>query len=175
MDTDKIKRLVAEAFCRYRGINPNTLEPGDVYGVDGYMRNGDPAHFIWREYTDHRAVDELVYALKQMLSPRKVTGDELKVALTPQQIRLSSFQTDVLQHLFEDEKREFYSSLNSIAVNLQCEKNRVRLACRALKRKGLAKQVPFHDDEGFIRGSGYGITPAGVAYAERQGWKGGDE
>ncbi|MGV1944840.1 MULTISPECIES: hypothetical protein [unclassified Agrobacterium] len=90
-------------------------------------------------------------------------------------IRLSSFQTDVLQHLFEDEKRELYSSLNSIAINLQCEKNRVRLACRALKRKGLAKQVPFHDDEGFIRGSGYGITPAGIAYGEARGWKGADE
>lgn len=88
-------------------------------------------------------------------------------------IRLSSFQRDVLQHLFEDEKREFYSSLNNIAVNLQREKNRVRLACRALKRKGFAKQVPFHDDEGFIRGSGYGITPAGIAYGEKQGWKGG--
>lgn len=104
--------------------------------------------------------------------------DRLSVKITPMSgdgIRLSSFQRDVLQHLFEDEKREFYSSLNNIAVNLQCEKNRVRLACRALKRKGLAKQVPFHDDEGFIRGSGYGITPAGIAYAEKQGWKGGEE
>ncbi|QTG12416.1 hypothetical protein G6M86_03775 [Agrobacterium tumefaciens] len=103
--------------------------------------------------------------------------DRLSVEIMPApvaQIRLSSFQSDVLQHLFEDEKGELYSSLNNIAVNLQCEKNRVRLACRALKRKGLAKQVPFHDDEGFIRGSGYGITPAGIAYAENQGWKGGD-
>lgn len=99
----------------------------------------------------------------------------LKPAARETPIRLSSFQRDVLQHLFEDEKRELYSSLHNIAVNLQCEKNRVRLACRALKRKGLAKQVPFHDDEGFIRGSGYGITPAGIAYAEKQGWKGGDE
>lgn len=99
----------------------------------------------------------------------------LKPAAQETTIRLSSFQTEVLQHLFEDEKREFYSSLNSIAVNLQCEKNRVRLACRALKRKGLAKQVPFHDGEGFIRGSGYGITPAGVAYGDARGWKGADE
>jgi hypothetical protein len=169
MDEDKIKRLAAEAFCRYRGIDPVALEPGDAYGIDGYMRNGDPAHFIWREYANHRAVDELVYALKQMISPAKVTADEMKA------VRLSSFQRDVLQHLFEDEKREYYSSLNNIAINLQCEKNRVRLACRSLKRKGLAKQVPFHDDEGFIRGSGYGITPAGIAYAENQGWKGGEE
>ncbi|NSZ63420.1 hypothetical protein G6L16_008720 [Agrobacterium tumefaciens] len=104
--------------------------------------------------------------------------DRLSVEIMPTPagtIRLSSFQSDVLQHLFEDEKRELYSSLNSIAVNLQCEKNRVRLACRALKRKGLAKQVPFHDDEGFIRGSGYGITPAGIAYGDARAWKGGDE
>ena len=169
MDENKIKRLCAEAFCRYRGINPNALEPGDVYGIDRYMRNGDPAHFMWREYADYRAVDELVYALKQMISPTKVTSEELA-----RPIRLIPFHRDVLQHLFEDEKREWYSSLNSIAVNLQCDKNKVRLACRALKRKGLAKQVAFHDDNGFIRGSGYGITPAGIAYGEKQGWKGGD-
>lgn len=119
-------------------------------------------------------VTNLVEAIERSFT-QSLTGEELNAILPPKLIRLSSFQTDVLQHLFEDEKREFYSSLNSIAVNLQCEKNRVRLACRALKRKGLAKQVPFHDDEGFIRGSGYGITPAGIAYGDKQGWKGVDE
>ncbi len=168
MDDNQIKRLCAEAFCRYRGIDPNALEPGDVYGVDGYMRNGDPAHFMWREYADHRAVDELVYSLKQMISPAKITAEEL---VKP--VRLIPFHRDVLQHLFEDEQCERYSPLHNIAANLQCDQNKVRLACRALKRKGLAKQVPFHDDEGYIRGSGYGITPAGVIYGEKQGWKGG--
>lgn len=90
-------------------------------------------------------------------------------------IRLIPFHRDVLQQLFEDEKRGFYSSLRTIAVNLQSEHNKVRLACRALKRKGLSKQVSWFDqDDGSICGSGYGITPAGIAYGEKQGWKGGD-
>lgn len=78
---------------------------------------------------------------------------------------------DVLQCLFEDECEEHYSSLNNIAVTLRIEKNKVRLACRALKRKGLAKRVAFHDDDGYIRGSGYGITPAGLEYAKAKGWR----
>lgn len=171
MDDNQIKRLCAEAFCRYRGIDPNALEPGDVYGIDGYMRNGDPAHFMWREYADHRAVDELVYSLKQMISPTKVTAEELA-----KQIRLIPFHRDVLQALFEDELAEWHTSLHNIAINLQCDHNKVRLACRALKRKGLAKQVSWFDqDNGSICGSGYGITPAGIAYGQKQGWKGGDE
>lgn len=100
-----------------------------------------------------------------------LTGQELKV-LKP--TRLIPFHRDVLQHLFEDNRVEIGSSFHNMAINLQADKNRVRLACRALKRKGLAKQVSFHDDDGYIRGSGYAITPAGIAYGEKQGWKGGD-
>lgn len=114
----------------------------------------------------HEAASLCRERIAQILNP---------VPQTDKPIRLIPFHRDVLQHLFEDDKREWYSSLKTIAINLQCDHNKVRLACRALKRKGFARQVPFHDDEGFIRGSGYGITPAGIAYAEKQGWKGGDE
>lgn len=47
---------VARALCDAEGLNPDKLEPGncvgDWEGVDGVLRNGDPAHFIWRHRVD---------------------------------------------------------------------------------------------------------------------------
>lgn len=42
---------VARALCAANGRTPDDLEPGDVLGIDGHMRNGDPAHFLWREWS----------------------------------------------------------------------------------------------------------------------------
>lgn len=115
---------------------------------------------------------DLNTALWEMVE-RVLSGKPQSTAPPPDKaIRLIPFHQDVLQHLFEDDRAEVGSSFHNMAINLQADKNKVRLACRALKRKGLAKQVPFHDDEGYIRGSGYGITPAGIAYGEARGWKG---
>lgn len=43
---------VARALCEAEGHKPDQLEPGDAVGIDGYMGNGDPAHFLWREWSD---------------------------------------------------------------------------------------------------------------------------
>ncbi len=40
---------VARLLCKQSGCDPDYLEPGDVYGVDGVNKNGDPCHFKWRE------------------------------------------------------------------------------------------------------------------------------
>lgn len=45
----------------------------------------------------------------------------------------------------------------------------VRLALRALSRKGLAERVPAFTDDGLVRGSGYVLTEAGRAVAAEQG------
>jgi len=49
---DKRTERVARALCVKAGINPDKLEPGDVYGVDGIAANGDPCHFMWRQFAD---------------------------------------------------------------------------------------------------------------------------
>lgn len=51
---DMVER-VARALCKADGKNPDALEPGDAFGTDGHMRNGDPAHSLWREWNE-RAV-----------------------------------------------------------------------------------------------------------------------
>lgn len=47
---------VARAICASEGNDPNRLEPGNSVGqwegVDGVLRNGDVAHFFWRERAD---------------------------------------------------------------------------------------------------------------------------
>jgi len=53
--TTMIER-VARKLCWIRGYEPDQLEPGDdPYGndtslIDGRMPNGDPAHFMWRQF-----------------------------------------------------------------------------------------------------------------------------
>lgn len=42
----------ARVICEHRGIDPDYLEPGDAYGIDEYLANGDPAHFKWREFVE---------------------------------------------------------------------------------------------------------------------------
>jgi hypothetical protein len=43
---EKLSRLL----CTLDGYDPDRLESGSVYGLDGMLRNGDPAHFLWRQY-----------------------------------------------------------------------------------------------------------------------------
>jgi len=48
---DPLVRRVAARIC-YRRHWPFDLEPGDAYGVDAILPNGDPAHELWRQYVD---------------------------------------------------------------------------------------------------------------------------
>lgn len=50
--TDEMVERGARALCKQRGGDPDRLEPGDVPCIDGYRRNGDPAHFVWRHHAD---------------------------------------------------------------------------------------------------------------------------
>jgi hypothetical protein len=52
---DKIEK-VARALCASVGYDPDQLEPGDRFGIDGRMPNGDPAHKMWRSYADRAEV-----------------------------------------------------------------------------------------------------------------------
>lgn len=43
---------VARVLCKADRCDPDQLEPGDAAGIDGHLSNGDPAHFLWREWSD---------------------------------------------------------------------------------------------------------------------------
>lgn len=55
----------ARALCYLDHGDPDGLEPGDVPCIDGYKKNGDPAHFLWRDYVERAEV-----ALRAALSSR---------------------------------------------------------------------------------------------------------
>ena len=44
--TERVARLLAKD----KGYDPDALELGDLPRIDGYMKNGDPAHYMWRQF-----------------------------------------------------------------------------------------------------------------------------
>lgn len=44
--TEKVARII----CKDQGCNPDALEPGDRPRIDGTCPNGDPGHFVWRQF-----------------------------------------------------------------------------------------------------------------------------
>lgn len=44
--TERVARLLATA----NRLDPDQLEPGDLPKIDAYLDNGDPAHYIWRQF-----------------------------------------------------------------------------------------------------------------------------
>lgn len=55
---DSAIEKVARIICKSTGNNPDYLEPGDRWDIDDYCANGDPGHFMWREY---------IYTAKQVI------------------------------------------------------------------------------------------------------------
>ena len=45
----EIKDL-AQMLCEDEGYSPYSLEPGDLPEIDGICPNGDPGHYLWREF-----------------------------------------------------------------------------------------------------------------------------
>lgn len=43
-------KKIAKVICEDKGIDPFYLEPGDGLGIDGVCPNGDPGHYMWREF-----------------------------------------------------------------------------------------------------------------------------
>ncbi len=48
----KLTEAVARLLCEQINHDPDDLEPGDAYGVDHVLPNGDPAHYLWRQHVD---------------------------------------------------------------------------------------------------------------------------
>ena len=49
---------VARALCFLDGSDPDAMEAGDAFGIDGCLPNGDPAHMSWKRW-ENRAVEVL--------------------------------------------------------------------------------------------------------------------
>lgn len=78
-----------------------------------------------------------------------------------EKITISDLQKKVLEELCVCEEG-YCMYFRSIASHTKLEERQVRLACRALKRKGLAEYVRgLFDDDGMVAGSGYAATDAG--------------
>lgn len=76
---------VARALCKSAGNDPDALEPGnDPYHdntsvIDGRKRNGDPAHFLWRQYVGNAraAIEAIREPIVDALKPFADCAEEL--------------------------------------------------------------------------------------------------
>lgn len=76
-------------------------------------------------------------------------------------MKISELQKQVLTQLIALDYG-YSAYFKYIAHNLNLEIRQVRLACRALKRKGLAEyNTGLFDEEGRVAGSGYAATKEG--------------
>lgn len=82
--------------------------------------------------------------------------------------KLSDREQRVLVYMYEDVPPEYGIYLDAIRHSEVIEPGHVRRVVRSLARKGMAKLEPmFKPDDGLIAGSGYVVTDAGRAEAER--------
>ena len=77
-ETPDMVERVARALCIHGGFDPDSLEPGDAYGIDGTMPNGDPAHLFWRQFeAEARAAIE---AMREMTDAMVAAAWESRMA-----------------------------------------------------------------------------------------------
>ncbi len=143
------------ADLRLGGGMDHNLEGADLRSIvdANYMDPEDYPHISTKDKVD--LANRMIDLWEKYRLSAKVESTKLHLG------SLNPRQRAVLDRLFQDHADEQYSPLDNIAIDLQLTKNAVRLIVRALARKGLAERVPFHDDEGYIRGSGYGISELG--------------
>jgi len=47
----ELEEKIARIICEDKGYDPDYLEPGPEPITDKILNNGDPAHYLWREFT----------------------------------------------------------------------------------------------------------------------------
>lgn len=47
----ELEEKIARMICEDRGYNPDSFEPGTEPIIDAISENGDPVHYLWREFT----------------------------------------------------------------------------------------------------------------------------
>lgn len=87
------------------------------------------------------------------------------------QVRLDEDQETVLAFLANTGGScDACFSFGSIGADTGLDRRRVRLACRSLKRLGFAFYARgLWNDDGEPRGAGYGLTRAGLFFAQSAG------
>lgn len=83
-------------------------------------------------------------------------------------MNLNPAEKKVLGFLAETYSEDFgYTGFSWISKRTRLPRNKVRLACRSLKRKGFAKfSSGLWNDDGQPAGSGYSASREGVAFIE---------
>jgi len=84
-----------------------------------------------------------------------------KITISDNQLKVLKILVSIMER--EDACIMFFKM---IADKTGLEVRLVRLACRALKRKGLAQYVQAFDYDGMINGSGYMATSAGGRFID---------
>ena len=70
----------------------------------------------------------------------------------------------LLNEAYEEDDEHCWRMFSSIAKKTNLEERIVRIAVRALKRKGLVEYEHLFDEDGMIRGSGHAISNAGRTF-----------
>lgn len=156
MDQDRLERIIAGPWIVHEG-NRYTLEQLQEYRFTKHMTNIERAHC--------RAA--AMHLLEHYdLVPKKAPAEPVTVPVT----KVSKTQTLILLTLAAQDPEAGVHTLKSHAVLLQMEERDVRLAARALARKGLAERTYlFNEYSGHIVGSGYILTAAGKKLAAEIG------
>jgi hypothetical protein len=53
MISDEMVETLARKLCAMDGADPDSLEAGSAYGIDGELPNGDPGFYYWRLKASH--------------------------------------------------------------------------------------------------------------------------
>lgn len=139
-------------------------------GADGnpnfvQLRAEVEEHYMEPESYDHAPLSDKIALGQLMISRWQQYIDAARAEAADN--KLTAKQADVLRIMYEENQAEWTSSFRTLAVTLGKRENDIRLVVRQLKRKGLARQVPFVDDDGYLRGSGYDLTAAGIAVGKK--------
>jgi len=62
---DALTVMVAKTICKHMGYDPDYIEPGDVPQIDAVLPNGDPGHFLWREFVP--LAEKIIHDLRQWM------------------------------------------------------------------------------------------------------------
>lgn len=155
MDQDRLERLIA---------GPWTVHPGNGYTLEQLQNHRFTKHMTSGE----RAVCRM--AAKHILEhfdlvPKKVQAEPV--------MKVSRLQESVLLELASHDPETGVHTLRSLATMMIMEVRDVRLAARALARKGLADRTYLYDEyNAHILGSGYVATAAGRQLADEINQKG---
>lgn len=150
MNQDRLERIIGGPWA--------PLPEGSKYTLEQIQNHRFEKHLSSQERSAARQA-AMAILRDYDLVPKKVPPEPV--------MKVSWLQQIILLALADQDPELGVHSLKSHAVLLQMEERDVRLAARALARKGLAtRDYLFDEYNAHIVGSGYVLTAAGKALAD---------